>query len=359
MTTTLPAGPRAAARRPATDYADLLEQIKAHQLMRRRYLYYFVKVVVLLAAFTGVWFGFFLLGPSWLLLLVAAAFGLVLTQAAFLSHDAAHRQVFTSGRRNDLLAAVVAGVFCGMSTAWWTQKHSRHHAAPNQTGKDPDIEPTVVRFHPDAISDRPGPVGWLSRHQGWWFFPILLLEGMNLHFQSFQTLLARGPVKRRSLELTFLIGRFAAYLTVLFLFLPLGLAVAFLGVQMAVVGVYMGCSFAPNHKGMPILPENARVDFLRRQVLMSRNINGSRFVTFLMGGLNYQIEHHLFPSMPRPTLRRAQLTVRPFCAERGVVYTETGLLRSYGIVVRYLNRVGLRDRDPFECPMVAAHRPRG
>ena len=58
-------------------------------------------------------------------------------------------------------------------------------------------------------------------------------------------------------------------------------------------------------------PKDARVDFLRRQVLMSRNIIGNRFTTFLMGGLNYQIEHHLFPSMPRPNLRRAQRIIQP------------------------------------------------
>jgi fatty acid desaturase len=75
-----------------------------------------------------------------------------------------------------------------------------------------------------------------------------------------------------------------------------------------------------------------------------------------MGGLNYQIEHHLFPSMPRPNLRRAQPIVRAYCQEQGVAYTETSLFRSYGIVIRYLNAVGLRARDPFACPLVQMYR---
>ena len=62
----------------------------------------------------------------------------------------------------------------------------------------------------------------------------------------------------------------------------------------------MGCSFAPNHKGMPVLSAGHTLDFLRKQVLTSRNIRGGWFVDILLGGLNYQIEHHLFPSMPRP-----------------------------------------------------------
>jgi fatty acid desaturase len=138
-----------------------------------------------------------------------------------------------------------------------------------------------------------------------------------------------------------------------------GIAGAFLGVQLAAFGVYMGCSFAPNHKGMPIVPRDAKLDFLRRQVLMSRNIAGPGFVSFAMGGLNYQIEHHLFPSMPRSNLRRARDIIKPFCRDRDVRYTETSLIGSYAIVVRYLNKVGLGARDPFECPLVASMRPRG
>jgi fatty acid desaturase len=74
-------------------------------------------------------------------------------------------------------------------------------------------------------------------------------------------------------------------------------------------------------------------------VLTARNVRGGRFVDLLLGGLNYQIEHHLFPSMPRPNLRRAQPLIRAFCAERGVRYVETGLFASYRLVLRHLDRV--------------------
>jgi fatty acid desaturase len=95
-----------------------------------------------------------------------------------------------------------------------------------------------------------------------------------------------------------------------------------------------------------------RLDFLRRQVLMSRDIRGSRFLDFMMGGLNYQIEHHLFPSMARPHLRRAAPMIAAYCREHGVPYMQTGLWHSYAIVLRYINRVGLGERDPFVCPLV-------
>ena len=81
-------------------------------------------------------------------------------------------------------------------------------------------------------------------------------------------------------------------------------------------------------------------DFLRKQVLTSRNVTGGPIVDAALGGLNYQIEHHLFPSMPTPNLRKAQPIVRDFCAEIGVPYEETGLLASYGEALRHLHRVG-------------------
>jgi fatty acid desaturase len=104
--------------------------------------------------------------------------------------------------------------------------------------------------------------------------------------------------------------------------------------------MYMGLSFAPNHKGMPAERPGDNWDFLRRQVLTSRNVQGGPVVDLLLGGLNYQIEHHLFPSMPRPSLRRAQPLVRSFCAERGVSYAEHRLVSSYVRAVGHLNAVG-------------------
>ena len=133
-------------------------------------------------------------------------------------------------------------------------------------------------------------------------------------------------------------------------------ALTFLAVQQGLFGVLLGGAFAPNHKGMAIVPAEARIDFLRRQVLMSHNIRGGRFTDFAMGGLNYQIEHHLFPNMPRAYLRAAQPLVEAFCAEQGLTYTRTSLAASYGILLRYLNTMGLRAREPFTWPLVQQYR---
>ena len=311
-----------------------------------------VAIAVGLAATTA---GSILLGDSWFQLLMAAAYALLFTQIAFLTHEAAHRQILSSGPANDRLARILAASI-GMSYAWWDSKHTRHHANPNRVGKDPDIEIDTISFiEEDAVKAR-GFLRFLTQRQGWLFFPLLTLEGLNLHRHSIAYLLQRGPVKGRWIELPIIVSRFAIILVPVFMFLPLGMAFAFIGVQLAVFGVYMGASFAPNHKGMPVIAHDAKLDFFSKQVRTSRNIRGGWWATSLMGGLNYQVEHHLFPSMARPNLSKVRLLVREHCEKLGVPYTETSLLRSYAIVIEYLNRVGLAARDPFECPITATYR---
>lgn len=176
------------------------------------------------------------------------------------------------------------------------------------------------------------------------------MVGLDLHQASIRTLFARRPVKGRAVEIAMIAARFAVYFGAVFWLLPLGMAVAFLGVQLAVFGIYLGASFAPNHIGMPIVGADVRLDFLDKQVLTSRNVSGGWPMTALMGGLNYQIEHHLFPSMPRPHLRRARALVREHCRENQIGYTETSLGEALAIVVRYMNDVGLAASRTFRCP---------
>ncbi len=332
-------------------YKQVSQVVRETGLLRRAGWFYIFVAAGLAVAFGGLITGFILLGDSWFQLLIAAGLGLVLTQVAFLAHEAAHRQILTSGPANFRLARILAAGVVGISYSWWDSKHTKHHGNPNQVGKDPDIEVDTISFlETDAAQSR-GIVRLITRKQGWLFFPLLTLEGLNLHYLGVKHLVTSKKAKGRWIELGLIALRFAIVLIPVFLMLPLGMAFAFMGVQLAVFGVYMGASFAPNHKGMPIIDPNARLDFFSKQVRTSRNIRGGWWATWLMGGLNYQVEHHLFPNMPRPHLSKAREIVRDYCVSNDVPYTETSLLRSYAIVIEYLNRVGLAaGADPFDCP---------
>jgi len=326
--------------------------IREAGLLRRRRGFYIATFAVITLLMAGSWVGVVLLQDTWFTLILAGVMGILFTQYAFLAHEASHRQVFEGGKANDLAGRVLADLFVGISYSWWMTKHSRHHANPNTVSKDPDIEPDFIIFQKEHAAEVKGFQVFLTKRQGWLFFPALLLEGINLHIHAFKTVFSPGKkVDNRAAEIVLLLVRNVGYLTAVFLILDLGMAFAFVGIQLAIFGLYMGASFAPNHKGMPLLPRDSKVDFLRRQVLTSRNIKGGWYMNIFMGGLNYQIEHHLFPSMPRPSLKRAREIVKEYCEAKDILYTEARLTESYGIVIAYLNRVGLAaGGDPFDCP---------
>jgi len=326
--------PRDGAIRANSTFTELAQQIRGLGLLRRRYGYYWTKLIAAPLVVAICLIAFVWIGDTWWQLFTAGVLAIVFTQIAFLGHDAAHRQIFVSGRWNDWISLILGDLLVGMSYGWWQHKHTRHHANPNKLGSDPDIElPVIAVTAETAARHHSPPVAWLRAHQGLLFFPILLFEGLSLHASSVRRVVTRGRLERRWAEIAFLSIRMIGYLDLVFLVLSPGIA------------------FAPNHKGMPVVPRDMTLDFLRRQVLMSRNIRGSRFLDVAMGGLNYQVEHHLFPSMPRPHLRRAAPVVAAYREAHDVAYTQVGLFTSYAIVIRYINRVGLGERDVFTCPL--------
>ncbi|HUZ53992.1 MAG TPA: acyl-CoA desaturase [Streptosporangiaceae bacterium] len=325
-----------------SEYAELSRLVRGAGLLRRRTHYYTWKIIVTVGALAGGWAAFVIVGNSWWTLAVAVLLAVLFTQMGFLGHDAGHRQIFTSRRPSYIAGVLLGNLGIGLSYGWWVAKHNRHHAHPNTEGADPDIAGGALIFIATEVNGNAprGIVRLIRQYQAYLFFPMLLLEGVSLHVASVRALACRTSRHRRT-EAALLAAHFAGYLALVVLVLGPGLkAAAFIMVQQGLFGLYLGCSFAPNHKGMPILTAADRTDFLRRQVLTSRNIRGGWLTDLALGGLNYQIEHHLFPSAPRPSLRRCQPLIRAFCEQRGLTYCQTSLVGSFASVLGHLDRVG-------------------
>ncbi len=290
------------ADRAGSDYADLSRRVRNAGLLRRRPANAALMIGGTAALYLAGWVVFVLLGPTWWQLLTPAFLGVMFTQLGFLGHDVGHKQVFRT-RRAAYAFGLVAGNAClGLSYGWWLDKHNRHHAHPNDLERDPDVSPGALVFDATHAADRRGVARLLTSAQAYFFFPLLLLEGLHLHMSSVRAVRS-GPVPARWLEGALLLAHLTAYVGMVALVLDPWQSVAFLAVQQGVFGLYMGISFAPNHKGMPSERPEDNWDYLRRQVLTSRNVRGGPFLDLALGGLNYQIEHHLFPSMPRASLR--------------------------------------------------------
>jgi fatty acid desaturase len=309
-------------RRTGSDFATLSRRITAAGLLQPRPGYYVARLSIVALALVGGWVAFFLLGASWWQLLVAVLMAVVYAQVALVAHDLAHRQVFRRRQPSEVAGLIAGNLAIGMSYGWWMDKHTRHHANPNHDDLDPDVAPEILIWTQEATAGRRGLLRFVNAYQAYLFFPLLSLLGLSLRRSSVRAL-AKGGIRRRGLESVLLGVHIVGYLAALALVLNPVQALAFLVVHQALFGVYLGCTFAPNHKGMPT-PDGT----------------GGHFVDIALGGLNYQIEHHLFPSMPTPNLRRARPIVRGFCAEIGVPYCETGLIASYGEALRHLHDVG-------------------
>ncbi|MDQ1006508.1 fatty acid desaturase [Streptomyces sp. V4I23] len=336
-------GPAAAG----SEFAPLLRTVKEQGLLERRPGWYTRGITVNLLALAAVITGMALTGGSWWVLLLAPLLALFSARAAFFGHDAGHAQITGDRRRSRLIQLVHANLLLGMSQEWWNDKHNRHHANPNHVDKDPDVAPDVLVFTTAHAAGREGLRGWLTRHQAWLFFPLTTLEGIALKVYGFRAVLSRTPSVRqspreRAVEAALLLAHVAAYATLLLTTMPLGQALVFGLLHQMVLGLHLGMAFAPNHKGMEMPDGEHGKDWghLRRQVLTSRNIRGGPVTDWFLGSLNYQIEHHLFPSMPRPHLALARPLVRAHCRALAVPYTETGLIDSYRQALGHLHDVG-------------------
>lgn len=321
------------------DYVMLKKIIKKEGLFNKQPVYYTTKIITTLSLMALCIAFLFTIHPFWFQIVNAVLFAVVSAQLGFLGHDGGHRQVFHSTRKNNILTLITGNLLIGMSNGWWLTKHNAHHSHPNEVDMDPDIDLGALAFSEEDARRTRGMQRFLVKHQKYFFFPLLLLLGISLQKRSIVYLLQKGA-RRQVVEGVLLALHHILYLSLLFLCLNPWQAMIFLLIHQAFFGLFLGLAFAPNHKGMPILEKGSHISFLHRQVLTSRNVRGSAFNDFWYGGLNYQIEHHLFPGMPRNNLKKAQKIVKAYCQEHAIAYYETGMVQSFREILQFLHQVG-------------------
>lgn len=271
----------------------------------------------------------------------------MLTQNGMLGHDVAHRQVFRKGREVSLAGWILGNLLMGVSYSWWTRKHNLHHANPNHPTDDPDASYPMLAMFKEQLAHRRRILLPVIAMQAYLYPFFTMFLFITMRVGSVEQLFRRdAPMRiRQGLGLALHLSLYILLLT------QLGgwpQAITFLVISQIMFGLYNGSVFAPNHKGMMMMSDDEPLDFLRTQVLTSRNVRGGWLVDFWNGGLNYQIEHHLFPTMPRNRLSDAQPLVQKFCADRGISYHQTSLAESYREIFNHLNEAGSPAREGGE-----------
>lgn len=246
-------------------------------------------------------------------------------------HDAAHGAVFATATANCCFAYVVGTVF-GEFVSGWKYGHGLHHRHPNVRGLDRDKK---ERWDP-ALRFRTRTRAALN------IFLLVRVYGLVLPRFGLLLLLRDGVYCWRSAR-----RRFAFELALILL--GHGLQIAFFVALAGRAGVwlylahhyigivYLNLVFAGNHYDLPNYEiENARtMPFDELQVRTARNYTDDLWTRFVCGGLEHQIEHHLFPSMPRRNFGRAAPLVRAYCEARGLPYECMPFLDATGRVLDY------------------------
>ena len=322
------------------EFRDLLTIVRQSGLLAKQPAYYSRKILLNLVLLVSAFLLIYRFQNPWAELCNAAFLAFVFAQLGFIVHDAGHQEIFSGPTGNEVLGLIHSNLLLGFSYSWWLHKHHHHHCSPNHITADPDVDIPLFAFTKDQAVGKRGLARLTVRYQHFCFFPLSLLEAFVLKVDSVKFLM-RNKVAHPVIEVSFLLLHAVWFLGLLCFLLGWPHAILFFVAQQMFLGLYLTLIFAPNHQGMPLLQGGAAVNFLREQVLTSRNIKNHPGIDYCTGGLTCQIEHHLFPTMPANKLRQVQKIVRSYCVSHGVPYHETSLFQSFREVYQDLRENSL------------------
>lgn len=322
------------ASRP--DYADLRDMIKAAGLLTQKPQYYVIRIGMHLLAYISLLALAIGVGHSWWSLLLAPPLAAVNLQLNLYVHDVAHNAAFSSRQWSRAYGLFVGTFLNGLGLGWWKQSHNSHHANTWHEDRDPDLlYPCFALTHKHAERIKPifRPI---LRYQHLLLWPLMSLVGFNKKIRTAQWL-AQRP--QEYLEISAVVMGRLFHAAILFLLFDPVIGIVFGIVQTAIFGLILAIITATNHWGMPVRSDSANKDFLRDQVIGSRNILGGWLLRYAYAGLDMQIEHHLFPTMPRYNLKKAAAIVQPFCQTRGIPYEAVSLTNALRSVYLDFRRI--------------------
>jgi fatty acid desaturase len=298
------------------------------------------KLLVLWAALAALVAGVILL-PWWCALVLVPLAAIPAVSAAMIGHEAGHGSLSASRAHNEVVLHMVFAVFGGLGILHWKNKHNhRHHGNPNVVGEDPDVE-----IWPMALSSvEHGRSGrfrrWLQRGlQAHLFWPLTLFLGFVMRLESWRHLArrvrARGVERAVLIDAACLLGHYALWLGLPLLWFGVLPVLAFYAGLWATGGLLLALVFAPAHMDLPIVEQGAKGGWLH-QLQTTRNLAMPRWLSWLFMGLDYQVEHHLFPRIPHQNLPRAAAVVTGWCARLGVPHQSLAYTRAVAEVTRHM-----------------------
>lgn len=318
-------------------YAELRQIVEKEGILDRAYSYYSILTAFAVGGFFVSAYYIFITPTSSLLALWAFLFAFFSVQIGGLLHDAGHRAIAQTTNANDALGHFF-GSLIAASFGDWKYTHNIHHAHPNEEDEDPDIELPFHAFTKKRFFEEKGITYILRRYQMWLFYPLRTLFVFTRRFTDIRYFRREFGIGIIWQIILFVVGVFAWFFLP-FLIFDLGKALVVFIIIHTTVGFYTSNVFAPNHKGMPQVKKGLKLSFFERQVITARNIYPHWLTDFMYMGLNYQIEHHLFPNCPRNKLHKITPYLLEICRRMKLEYTQVSVLESNKIILRELKQI--------------------
>nr|WJY55134.1 Fads2 [Paralichthys lethostigma] len=323
------------------DFRTLRAQAESEGLFRAQPLFFCLQLGHIMLLESLAWLMIWHWGTNWILTcLCAVIMAVAQSQAGWLQHDCGHLSVFKKSSWNHLLHKFVIGHLKGFSANWWNHRHFQHHAKPNIFRKDPDVNmlnffvigaTQPVEYGIKKIKRMP------YHHQHQYFFlvgPPLLIP-VYFHIQQIRTMLSRHDWVDLVWCMSYYLRYFCCYIPLYGLFGSMAL-ISFVRCLESHWFVWVT---QMNHLPMDIDHERHQ-DWLTMQLQATCNIEQSVFNDWSTGHLNFQIEHHLFPTMPRHNYHLVAERVRALCVKYGIPYQVKTMCQGLGDVFRSLKNSG-------------------
>lgn len=265
---------------------------------------------------------------------------LLLAQFAFIGHDAGHGAISHRTTANRALGQLSMTLVTGLAFDEWIGRHRAHHRFCQDEDRDPDMAVDLVASLTEKSKRQKGAAGRLmARYQAIHIWLLSLLFGHSQRHLSQVAVL--GNPRRHPLDGMMLLLHFALWFGVpcLVLGVPLVMALLAYVVPLTLLGPYLAAIFWVNHVGMPLIEKAESFSFLEHQYVTSRTIINPPAWNWLFGGLNFQIEHHLFPQVPSSRLAAVQAIVRKHFADNGIAYHGVSWWSAISSVAAHLRRI--------------------
>lgn len=339
------------------DYRKLLfEFTKLGLFEKKGHVVLFTMCFIAMLFITSV-YGVLYSNSAFVHLICGGLMGFMWIQSGWIGHDSGHHLVMMSRDLNRFAQILTGNCLAGISIAWWKWNHNAHHIACNSLEFDPDLQhmpffavsSKLFNSLTSYIYERKmnfDPVArFLVSHQHITFYPVMCVARINLFAQSLILLLTKKKVPNRVQEL-FGILVFWIWYPLLVSCLPnWGERLMFILASFSVTGI-QHVQFCLNHFSTSVYVGRPRGnDWFEKQTSGTLGITCPSWMDWFHGGLQFQVEHHLFPRLPRCQLRKVSPFVKELCKKHNLPYNCSSFWEANVMTVRTLRNAAMLARD--------------